>query len=77
MPEKKQNEIQKMDLKPLSPPCRRTSPCWKAKNYPRKALEVYERGQLLARRCAELLETAELRLRQLSQDATTQEPSER
>ncbi|MBG0788436.1 MAG: exodeoxyribonuclease VII small subunit [Anaerolineaceae bacterium] len=41
-----------------------------------KALEVYERGQLLARRCGELLETAELKLRQLSQDAASQEPSE-
>jgi exodeoxyribonuclease VII small subunit len=33
-----------------------------------KALEVYERGQLLARRCADLLEAAELKVRQLSED---------
>lgn len=33
-----------------------------------KALEVYERGQLLARHCADLLEQAELKVRQLSVD---------
>lgn len=33
-----------------------------------KAMETYERGQLLVRRCAELLEAAELRIRQLSDD---------
>ena len=33
-----------------------------------KALEVYERGQLLARHCADLLEAAELKVRQLSED---------
>ena len=31
-----------------------------------KALETYERGQHLARRCAELLEAAELKMRSLS-----------
>ena len=34
-----------------------------------KALEVYERGQLLARHCADLLEAAELKVRQLSEDS--------
>jgi exodeoxyribonuclease VII small subunit len=33
-----------------------------------KALEVYERGQLLARHCADLLEAAELKVRQLSEE---------
>lgn len=33
-----------------------------------KALALYERGQLLARRCANLLESAELKMRQLSED---------
>ncbi len=33
-----------------------------------KALGVYERGQLLARHCADLLEAAELKVRQLSED---------
>lgn len=33
-----------------------------------EALTLYERGQLLARHCADLLETAELKMRQLSQD---------
>jgi exodeoxyribonuclease VII small subunit len=40
-----------------------------------KALETYERGQLLARRCADLLEAAELKVQTLSGDQTpTNEP---
>jgi len=35
-----------------------------------QALERYERGQALAKRCAQLLEEAELRVRQLSMGAT-------
>jgi exodeoxyribonuclease VII small subunit len=33
-----------------------------------KALALYERGQLLARHCADLLEAAELKMRQLSEE---------
>lgn len=33
-----------------------------------EALALYERGQLLARHCADLLEAAELKMRQLSED---------
>jgi exodeoxyribonuclease VII small subunit len=33
-----------------------------------EALALYERGQHLARRCADLLEAAELKMRTLSQD---------
>ncbi len=78
MPEKKQNEIQKMDFEAAFTALQENVTLLESEELPlEKALEVYERGQLLARRCAELLETAELRLRQLSQDATTQEPSER
>ena len=36
-----------------------------------KALDIYERGQLLARHCADLLEAAELRVRQLAEDMPT------
>ena len=40
-----------------------------------KALAIYERGQLLARHCADLLEAAELKVRQLSEDPnSTNEP---
>ncbi len=35
-----------------------------------QALERYERGQALAKRCAKLLEEAELRVRQLSMGTT-------
>lgn len=78
MPEKKQNEIQKMDFEAAFTALQENVTLLESEELPlEKALEVYERGQLLVRRCAELLETAELRLRQLSQDATTQEPSER
>ena len=36
-----------------------------------EAIALYERGQLLAKRCAELLEKAELKVRQLSGDKIT------
>jgi exodeoxyribonuclease VII small subunit len=35
-----------------------------------KSLKLFERGQELAKRCAELLENAELRLRQLMEEDT-------
>jgi len=35
-----------------------------------ESLELYKHGQALAKRCAELLEEAELQLRTLSMDAT-------
>jgi exodeoxyribonuclease VII small subunit len=35
-----------------------------------KALALYERGQLLAKRCASLLEQAELRVRTLSTETS-------
>jgi exodeoxyribonuclease VII small subunit len=34
-----------------------------------KALQLYERGQLLAKRCAALLEESDLRLQQLSPES--------
>jgi exodeoxyribonuclease VII small subunit len=40
------------------------------------ALEVYERGQLLAQRCAELLESAELKVQQLSQISDSSDTAE-
>ena len=40
-----------------------------------KALAYFERGQELAKRCAELLEKAELKVQQLAME-TTQSPEE-
>lgn len=40
------------------------------------ALEVYEHGQLLAQRCAELLESAELKVQQLSQISDSSDTAE-
>jgi len=77
MPDKKQPEIQKMDFETAFTALQDNVAMLEGEELPlEKALEVYERGQLLARRCAELLETAELKLRQLSQDAAPQNPSE-
>ena len=78
MPNKFQTEIQKMDFEAAFTALQENVTLLESEELPlEKALEVYERGQLLARHCAELLETAEIKLRQLSQDAPTQEPSER
>lgn len=77
MPEKVQPEIQKMDFETAFTALQENVALLEGEELPlEKALEVYERGQLLARRCAELLESAELKLRQLSQDAAPQEPAE-
>jgi len=77
MPEKKQTEIQKMDFETAFAALQENVSLLEGEELPlEKALEVYERGQMLARRCAELLESAELKLRTLSQDAAPQEPAE-
>lgn len=77
MPEKVQPEIQKMDFETAFTALQENVALLEGEELPlEKALEVYERGQWLARHCAELLESAELKLRQLSQDAAPQEPAE-
>ena len=77
MPEKVKTEIQKMDFETAFTALQENVAMLESEELPlEKALEVYERGQLLARRCAELLESAELKLRQLSQDAAPQDSSE-
>ncbi|QRN82221.1 exodeoxyribonuclease VII small subunit [Chloroflexota bacterium] len=77
MPDKVQTEIQKMDFEAAFTALQENVTLLEGEELPlEKALEVYERGQLLARHCAELLETAEIKLRQLSQDAASQAPSE-
>lgn len=42
-----------------------------------KALALFERGQALAKRCAALLEQAELKVRTLSTEHPTQESSDK
>jgi exodeoxyribonuclease VII small subunit len=77
MPEKKQAEIQKMDFETAFAALQENVSLLEGEELPlEKALEVYERGQLLAKRCAELLESAELKLRTLSQDTAAQESAE-
>lgn len=39
-----------------------------------ESIELYERGQMLAERCARLLETAELKVKKLSNDKKAEEP---
>jgi len=77
MPEKKNTEIQKMDFETAFTALQDNVALLEGEELPlEKALELYERGQLLSRRCAELLETAELKLRQLSQDAASLDTAE-
>lgn len=77
MPDKKQAEIQKMDFETAFNALQENVSLLENEELPlEKALEVYERGQFLARHCAELLESAELKLRQLSENSTPQEPAE-
>lgn len=39
-----------------------------------ESIELYERGQMLAERCARLLETAELKVKKLSNDKKAEDP---
>jgi exodeoxyribonuclease VII small subunit len=41
-----------------------------------QSMSLYERGQALTRRCLELLDHAELRVRQLSGDMVVDQPTE-
>lgn len=77
MPEKINTDIQKMDFETAFTALQDNVALLEGEELPlEKALELYERGQLLSRRCAELLETAELKLRQLSQDAASLDTAE-
>jgi exodeoxyribonuclease VII small subunit len=70
MPEKQTKEIPAMDFETAFHALEENVALLENEELPlEKALEVYERGQLLARRCADLLEAAELKVRQLSEDA--------
>lgn len=69
MPESKPKEIKTMDFETAFHDLQENVALLESEELPlEKALEVYERGQLLARRCADLLEAAELKVRQLSEE---------
>jgi exodeoxyribonuclease VII small subunit len=64
-----QDEINKMDFEAAFSALQENVAQLENEELPlEKALETYERGQLLARHCADLLEAAELKVRQLSED---------
>ena len=60
-------EIQKMDFENAFKALQDNVTQLEGENLPlEKALELFERGQLLAKRCAVLLEEAELKIRTLT-----------
>lgn len=71
-----QEEINKMDFEAAFTALEENVALLENEELPlEKALETYERGQLLARHCADLLEAAELKVRTLSGDTPpTEEP---
>ncbi len=70
MTENQQEEIQNMDFETAFTALQENVNHLENEDLPlEKALERFERGQMLAKRCAQLLEEAELKVRQLSMDA--------
>lgn len=70
MTNKKQEEIRSMDFETAFKALQENVDHLESEDLPlEKALERFERGQALAKRCAQLLEEAELKVRQLSMDA--------
>jgi exodeoxyribonuclease VII small subunit len=70
MTEKKHEQIQTMDFETAFTALQENVEQLESEDLPlEKALERFEQGQLLAKRCAKLLEEAELKIRQLSMDA--------
>jgi exodeoxyribonuclease VII small subunit len=69
MPDKQQEEIQKMDFETAFTALQENISFLESENLPlEKALDTFEKGQALAKRCAQLLEEAELKVRELSLD---------
>jgi len=69
MTEKKQVDIQKMDFETAFSALEKNVAKLEGENLPLdQSLALFERGQGLAKRCAELLEKAELKVRQLSME---------
>ena len=70
MSEKQQVDIQTMDFETAFNALQENISLLEGEDLPlEKTLDLYERGQKLAKRCAFLLEEAELKIRQLSVDA--------
>jgi exodeoxyribonuclease VII small subunit len=77
MTEELKKEIQAMDFETAFAALQENIAMLEGEELPLEtALEVYERGQLLAQRCAALLESAELKVQQLSQDSNASDTAE-
>jgi len=69
MTENQQEKIQNMDFETAFTALQENVQQLESEDLPlEKALERFERGQMLAKRCAKLLEEAELKVRQLAMD---------
>jgi exodeoxyribonuclease VII small subunit len=72
MTEKQQEKIQNMDFETAFAALQENVDHLESEDLPlEKALEGFERGRMLAERCAQLLEEAELKVRKLSMDTAT------
>ena len=70
MTESKPEDIQNMDFETAFTALQENIDHLENEDLPlEKALNRFERGQMLAKRCSQLLEEAELKVRQLSMDA--------
>ena len=77
MTEKLKKEIQAMNFETAFAALQENIAMLEGEELPLEtALEVYERGQLLAQRCAILLESAEMKVSELSQDSTPTDTAE-
>ncbi len=70
MTDKKKNDIQNMNFETAFTALQENVAKLEGQDLPLdQSLALFERGQELAKRCAELLEKAELKVRELSMDA--------
>lgn len=70
MTDKKKNDIQNMNFETAFTALQENVAKLEGEDLPLdQSLALFERGQELAKRCAELLEKAELKVRELSMDA--------
>lgn len=70
MTDKKQENIQTMDFETAFTALQENVSRLESEDLPlEKSLDLFERGQALAKRCAVLLEEAELKIRQLAMDS--------
>lgn len=71
MAEKKKEDISQMDFETAFNALQENVIQLESENLPlEQSLALYERGQELSKRCTELLEAAELKVRQLSSEDT-------